>query len=352
MSKEAEVFSLLNTRLGKLEINYYSIRKVILKSKFKKLLSLSFLLVLVGVYSYFNFTYWIAVVGVSSVIILAMLVRFIKTCRYEPMQTNCNNLIHSYLDKPRFMAKLLKNGKKVYDESDCADIDISNVSEHDFKVLDKFIGRYKTVRQLLFLIPIAVVLGSLLSVYVKPFKSNIYLSYVNNVLGTALVMVCFYYILSAFSNLAYKVIFRNFNKTVNKYYRLGALGELHYKVLYLYYNNYLMEPMFDSDDYTYFVEENIISREEVVKDYIKELNFKRSRACYALGLVCGLAVSYVAQPLYAVGSLVLGYLIGLVVRIRFNKNNIVKYERKLLNDNSELTVKIMKQIPKDFLENL
>ena len=349
MKSEEAVFSFLNTRLGRLEINYYGVREAIIRSKRRKAIIGTLLLIGIGVLLTYKMNY----VGVyaSLVLCLPLWINLISTVRCEPMQSKCNNMISKYLNKPNLMAKVLKREKKVYDISTIADIDITGVDEEDFKVIEKFIFDYKVKRQITFLVITSLVLGIGLSTVFVPF-SNIWINCVNSILATALGLVCLYYILAMFSNLSYKVIFKGFSKRVNRYYSLGALSELQYKLLHLYYSNYLLDSMFSLEDYNYFLDEGVIDKYNVVTDYISDCNFKRIRGVFAMGLLGVLVLTYSTQPIMVMIPLLLSAILALIVRIKPSGINIDKYEEKLVSDKPMLTAKIMKHMPYDFLENL
>ena len=349
MKSEEAIFSFLNTRLGRLEINYYGVREEIIKNKVKKAILITILLFGIGIAT----TYSKNFIGVYLSLVLSMpcWVHVISVIKYEPMQPKCNALVAEYLNRPNFMAKILRKEKTVFDLSTIADIDISNVSQEDFKAVEKFIFNYKVKRQLPFLIITSIVIGMIISSVFIIFN-NTWLNLLNGVIATALTLVCLYYILAMFSNVAYKVIFKNFSKKVDKYYSLGAISELQYKVMHLYYSSYLLSSMFSVDDYDYFLEENLIDRYNIVTDYIGDCNFKRMRGVFSMGLLGVLFITYSTQPIMVMIPLLIACILALIVRIKPSSLNIDKYEEKLINDKPMLTAKIMKHMPYDFLENL
>ncbi len=349
MITEARQFSMLNTRLGKLEINYFGVREAIIRKKKKQAVVITVLLILVGLLLTLKHKFIGGLVGL--VLSLPLWIHTFEVSRYEPMQFKCNKLITDYLNKPLFMVKLLEAQGSVYNISSIADIDISNATKEDFNILEKHILRYKLERTLPILVILSVVLGIGLSSIFRPFNLLVF-DIINNILMVSLLLICTYYIISAFTDVVYEIIFKNFKRQIDKCYHLGALSELHYKLISLYYSEYMMEGLFSLEDYEYFLDNEIIERNSLIIDYINDCNFKRTRGVLAFGLIGVLILAYSPNPILVIIPVVLACVLALVFRVKVNGSNIDKYEEKLTEKEATLTAKIMKYIPNDFLNNL
>lgn len=340
--------SILNTRLARLNINYLDVFKSVLKKKRKTATIASLGFSTVGMLASKD-RILLGFIG-GIILSLPLWINYLKTSRLESFTDECNKLIIDYLNKPGFMWRLLKKLGKSYNVEEIAGIDISTARTEDFEVLEKFILKYKAKRQLSFLVTTSLVLGTILTGVFKPISNDLF-SLVNNITLVGILEICMYYVLVTFSNVTYKIIFKKFAKVTTKYYEIGALSGYHYKLLNLYYSNYTLEGVFGIDDYEYFIEEDVIDRDEMVTDYIADCNYKRTRGIIALGIIIGLGITYLSTPVYLVAPLLIGVILTFILKIKINENTLNKYEDLLVQDKADLTCKIMKYLDEDFLSN-
>lgn len=340
--------SILNTRLARLNINYLDVFKSILKRKRKTATLTSLCFSTVGMLVFRDKMLLGFAGGIT--LSLPLWVNYLRTSNLESFTDGCNSLIIDYLNKPGFMWRLLKKLGKSYNVEEIAGIDISTARAEDFEIIERFILKYKAKRQLSFLLITSLILGTLLTSVFKPINIAIF-SLVNNITLVGILEICLYYILTTFNKSAYNVIFKGFSKLTTRYYEIGALSGYHYKLLNLYYSNYTLEGVFGLEDYEYFIEEDVIDRDEMVVDYISDNNYKRNRSVIALGIIVGLGITYLSSPKYLALPVIIGLLLTFIIKIKINENTLNKYEDLLVQDKTDLTCKIMKYLDKNFLSN-
>lgn len=285
---------------------------------------------------------------VAIVLVIAYWISIMYFLNLRKDENKYWSLLRKEVDNPRRMFYIKRYGKPIFTIEDSEDYKLTDATKKDFEIVDSFITEYKLVRQLL-VGGIVVVVGGLLLMSAIDIFYNVFLRWLFGSLMTALALLMIYNVLKLFNNLPKRVIFRNFEKYVDRCYEVGAINPLRYKIVKLYYNDYCSIPQFTEDDYYEIVNDGFIDRDSVVVDYIKDVNYNRFTALISLGIGIACIVNYLGYPiLYSGVALIVTLIVIIFSRARYSDRSLDKYEDKLVLDENKLTAKIMKFLDEEY----
>ncbi|WP_460376925.1 hypothetical protein [Paraclostridium bifermentans] len=334
--------------LSRLRISDKELYTSILKREVFLRIAVSVFVAILSTSVYFSYKDSTTFLIVAIVIVLAYWVSLVYVLNLKRNEVKYWSALEKELNNPRKMFSVLKYGKTVYGLEDSEDYSLTQATKKDFEIVDSFITEYKLVRQLL-VGGIVVVIGGLLLMSAVEIFYNVFLRWLFGALITALILLMLYNVLKLFNNLPYKIIFINFEKYADRCFEVGALNPLRYKILKLYYNDYCSEPQFTLEDYNEIVADDMVDRNAMVVDYIKDINYCRFTALVSLGIGIACIVQYLHYPtLYSVVSIIVTLILVIFTRARYSDRSLDKYEDKLVMDENKLTAKIMKFLDEDY----
>lgn len=334
--------------LDKLEISDKELYSSILKREVLTRVIVTVFTAILCTSVYFSYKDSTTFLIVAIVLVVAYWISIVYFLNLRKNESKYWNLLSKELNNPRRMFYILRYGKPVYSIEDSEEFKLNSATNKDFEIVDSFITEYKLVRQLL-VGGVIVVIGGLLLMSAVEIFYNVFLRWLFGCLLTALVILMIYNVLKLFNNLPKRVIFRNFEKYVDRCFEVGAINPLRYKIVKLYYNDYCSEPQFTEQDYYEIVNDGVVDRDSVVVDYIKDVNYNRFTALISLGIGTACIVNYLGYPiLYSFVTLVATLIIIIFSRARYSDRSLDKYEDKLILDENKLTAKIMKFLDDEY----
>ena len=334
--------------LDKLEISDKELYSSILKREVFTRVVVTVFAIILGTSVYFSYKDSTTFLIVAIVLIIAYWVSIVYFLSLRKNESKYWRMLEKELNNPRRMFYILRYGKPIYSIEDSEDYKLTSSTKKDFEIVDSFITEYKLVRQLV-VGGVVVVTGGLLLMSAVDIFYNVFLRWLFGCLLTALVLLMIYNVLKLFDNLPEKVIFRNFEKYVDRCFEVGAINPLRYKIVKLYYNNYCRVPQFTEQDYYEIVNDGVVDRDLVVVDYIKDINYNRFTALVSLGIGMSCVVNYLGYPiLYSGVALLVTFIVIIFTRARYSDRSLDRYEDKLIANENKLTSKIMKFLDEEY----
>lgn len=337
--------------LGRLNITEDTLFKGIIKRNATTRFILTIFITALGLSMYTSYQNQNAILIGTILSLLITWISIIPSLTLKNSNPNRKALVlRKELNNPKHMYQILKYNTNVNKFEDLDKVSLNKATKFDYELLEGFILDYKLTRQLTVMC-IAMIVGGLVLMSTVDIFYNVFLRWLFGALITALVVLMLYFFLKLFNNLPYKIIFRNFESYSDRCFDIGALSPLHYKILKLFYNDYASEGQFELEDYNDLIAEGVISKRDVVGDYIKDINYIRFTSLLSLGVGIACILQYLNLPIhYSVSAILISLILIILGRVRITERSIRRYEVRLINDSCKLTSKVMKYLPKEYKE--